>query len=207
MKPAPRDSILQASAEIERALGNPDPRLSEGAVSSGDMDAILAALTRPDAPPRPINLPTLATILDRDLFQYRGVWYRVPKIPWPNGLALLLLQWEFDDAPNVLERADRIDPERLQVEGVARRELARMENLIGRILALFRELCEPVSIFDRWSSRWRKGNPFASMGLAEIVALMAFFSECRMKRPDLRQLQVAGAVTDLSGVLSTPRSG
>lgn len=167
VKAEPRESVVEAARQIEAEY-------REGVAST-------------DVPPRVLNAHAAASLATDDTFQFREHTYRVSPLPWAAGVRLLYVQAELERMPHFLMKLHRDTPVD-DYEGF-------VEQARPHLRAIERSVAEAVDIIYHLSRveggwlarrRYRYRNPFEGATMGELMALLGFFSDCRMKRHGLR---------------------
>lgn len=112
------------------------------------------------------NVDAAMALDQTSVVRYRGRGYRVPPVPYDQGLQLQRLHLELlaltkDEAPETAEQLEQV--------------LVILQDL----LPLFKQLCRPTALFERLTWRWRR--PFDDASQSELGELLGFFSACRTK--------------------------
>lgn len=123
-----------------------------------EVQAALRAETEAQAPEM-ANVAAVASLSEVDLLEYRGRVLLVRPVSYLHGVKLQEIE------------------QRLQkLAGTAETTLSEVRSLLEEAIALFGEIVRPGGIRG-----WFFRNPFRGATEAEIGALHAFFSACRMR--------------------------
>lgn len=180
----PKD-FAAAQAEILGDLTSNEPRLAN-----------LEAVTTLHDPGELEMVPTRGLLL-----RFRARRFRVPPVPYREGLQLLFLDrhisWCWAEVArwrqqNVPITDDRVKP-----------VLRELERALTELVDLYWQLIRPLTWVDRLFWRWRE-NPFAHVTHGEVEALKDFFSAARRMCP-LRMIASIRAPSYLQRI-SPPRS-
>lgn len=121
----------------------------------------------PHFEPTVANVESATTEHSHGLVRYRGRVFRVPPVPYKQGLWLLALDQELRRLNNMLANEENI-----------RHTVA----VIASMLEVFHSLVRPDTLYDRLTWRWRD-NPFLHAEINEVNELTRFFCLTRMSLP------------------------
>ena len=107
-----------------------------------------------------VNAAVLAVLASEAPFEFRGVLYEVPRVPFLVGAEIANIRAAYIASDDETERA----------------------GLLARVAVLARRLARPAGLWRRFLYRvaWRR-NPFMSATRPELEGIAGFLAICRMK--------------------------
>jgi hypothetical protein len=101
--------------------------------------------------------------------RYRTRRFRVPPVPWRDGLRMLVLDRH-------IARLNKT----LTTDAASVARLVELEYVMLRMVETWKRLVRPMGWWDRLTWRWQ-GNPFEDVNPFEFRALRDFFCDARMR--------------------------
>lgn len=127
------------------------------------VQSLLSPQIEPGGESTVANVEAATTEHDEYLLRYRARVFRVPPVPYKQGLWLLALDQE-------LRRLGKLE--------ATQENVSRTYVVVEDMLTIFHQLVRPHSLFDKLFWRWR-ANPFLHAEIGEINVMRGFFCSAR----------------------------